>query len=87
MVPKVGYKDFERKSSLYFASYKKDVDLLKKEYALHKSLGLDIKYWDENKVKEKMGFSAPAHFIVIIPRKSMPISYATSFFSTVSRKD
>ena len=57
---KVGYNDFERKSSLYFASYKKDVDMLKKEYALHKSLGLHIKYWDENKVKEKMGFSAPA---------------------------
>ena len=29
---KVGYNDFERNSSLYFASYKKDVDLLKKEY-------------------------------------------------------
>jgi glycine/D-amino acid oxidase-like deaminating enzyme len=57
---KVGYRDFERKPSLYFASYKKDVGLLKKEYALHKSLGLDINYWDEDKVKEKMGFSAPA---------------------------
>lgn len=57
---KVGYTDFERKKSLYFASYKKDVDLLKKEYELHKSLGLNIKYWDEKKVKEKMGFSAPA---------------------------
>ena len=52
---KVGYHDFERNSSLYFAFYKKDVDLLKKEYALHKSLGLDIEYWDENKVKEKNG--------------------------------
>jgi glycine/D-amino acid oxidase-like deaminating enzyme len=57
---KVGYLDFERKPSLYFASYKKDVGLLKKEYALHKSLGLNIKYWDEDKIKEKMGFSAPA---------------------------
>ena len=57
---KVGYHDFERKPSLYFASYKKHVGLLKKEYALHKSLGLNINYWDENKIKEKMGFSAPA---------------------------
>lgn len=57
---KVGYDDFERKSSLYFASYKKDVAMLKKEYELHTSLGLDIQYWDENTVKEKMGFSAPA---------------------------
>ena len=57
---KVGYQDFERKPSLYFASYKKHVGLLKKEYALHKSLGLNINYWDENKIKEKMGFSAPA---------------------------
>jgi glycine/D-amino acid oxidase-like deaminating enzyme len=57
---KVGYLDFEIKPSLYFASYKKDVGLLKKEYALHKSLGLNIKYWDEDKIKEKMGFSAPA---------------------------
>jgi len=57
---KVGYTDFERKKSLYFASWKKDIGLLKKEYELHKSLGLNIKYWDEKKVKEKMGFSAPA---------------------------
>ncbi len=57
---KVGYSDFERKCSLYFASYKKDVDLLKREYELHKSLGLKIELWDEHKVRQKMGFSAPA---------------------------
>lgn len=50
---------FERRDSLFQASYKKDVEWLKKEYTLRKSLGFDVTYWDAATVKDKMGFNAP----------------------------
>ncbi|SDG06232.1 NAD(P)/FAD-dependent oxidoreductase [Chitinophaga filiformis] len=50
---------FDRRDSLFLASYKKDREWLKKEYVLRKSLGFDVAYWDEATVKDKMGFAAP----------------------------
>ncbi|PWV49725.1 FAD-binding oxidoreductase [Chitinophaga sp. S165] len=50
---------FDRRDSLYLASYKKDLEWFKQEYTMRKSLGFDVTYWDEVTVKEKMGFDAP----------------------------
>lgn len=50
---------FDRRDSLYLASFKRDLDWLKKEYTLRRSLGFDVTYWDEATVKDKMGFAAP----------------------------
>ncbi|NIF06898.1 FAD-binding oxidoreductase [Chryseobacterium sp. Tr-659] len=50
---KVGFK---RKESLYFASKKKDVEWLKKEYETRKSVGFEVKWLDAQQVLEKFGF-------------------------------
>lgn len=50
---------FDRRDSLFLASYKKDREWLKKESAARKALGFDVTYWDDARVKDKMGFDAP----------------------------
>ena len=38
---------FDRRGSLYLASYKKDLELIREEYKARKALGFDVQYWDE----------------------------------------
>lgn len=56
---KISAPFFDRRDSLYLASYKKDLEWFKKEHAMRKSLGFDVAYWDDATVKDKMGFVAP----------------------------
>lgn len=51
---------FDRHSSLYLASYKKDIELVQREYKARKTLGFAVHYWDAGKIEDKMGFAAPA---------------------------
>ena len=51
---------FVRKQSLFIASYKKDVELIQKEFAARKAEGFEVDYWDAETIKDKMGFDAPA---------------------------
>jgi glycine/D-amino acid oxidase-like deaminating enzyme len=54
------FPHFEKKHSLYLASYRKDVAALRKEYEARKALGLKLEWWEEAAVTDKMGFAAPA---------------------------
>lgn len=54
------FPHFERKHSLWLASYKKDVAMMKEEYAVRRELGFKMEWWDDAKVTAKMGFEAPA---------------------------
>lgn len=54
------FPHFEKKQSLYLASYRKDVPGLRKEYEARKTLGLKMEWWEEAMVADKMGFAAPA---------------------------
>jgi glycine/D-amino acid oxidase-like deaminating enzyme len=56
---KVRYASFERRQSLYLASYKKDMPLLEAEYEARRKLGLKVSFWDAATVEAKMGFAAP----------------------------
>lgn len=47
---------FKRKKSLYFASKKKDVEGLKKEYEARKNSGFDVKWLSEVQIVEEFGF-------------------------------
>ncbi len=47
---------FTRKESLYFASKKRDVDKLKKEFDARKKAGFKVQWMDADKVSEKFGF-------------------------------
>jgi glycine/D-amino acid oxidase-like deaminating enzyme len=54
------YGDFQSKDSLYYAAYKKDVDLLQREFEARQHTGFDVEFLDEKAVKKRFGFSAPA---------------------------
>ncbi|HWV67512.1 FAD-dependent oxidoreductase [Chitinophaga sp.] len=54
------FPHFERKHSLYLASYRKDVKKLSEELEARRELGLKMEWWDAATVKAKMGFNAPA---------------------------
>ncbi|MCJ7935172.1 MAG: FAD-binding oxidoreductase [Chryseobacterium sp.] len=47
---------FKRKESLYFASKKKDVEWLKKEYDARKNAGFEVKWLSADQVLEQFGF-------------------------------
>lgn len=60
----VNNKDqFEEKYSLQFASAKKDVAGLKKEYHLRKELGFKVDLLDARTVQREFGFDAPAALV------------------------
>ena len=47
---------FKRKKSLYYASRKKDVEWLKKEYEARKDAGFEVKWLNAEQVLERFGF-------------------------------
>ncbi|WP_025764713.1 NAD(P)/FAD-dependent oxidoreductase [Dyadobacter tibetensis] len=42
--------EFELKKSLYYATYKKEVGDLKKEYEARKKIGIDVDWWDQGEL-------------------------------------
>ncbi|ASZ11742.1 FAD-binding oxidoreductase [Chitinophaga pendula] len=56
----VNCAQYERKESLYLASYKKDVAMIRAEYAARKALGLKVELWEAEDVAAYMGFESPA---------------------------
>lgn len=57
---KVGVPDIQKKQSLYYAAYKKDIDFIKNEFDARNKYGFAVKYLDERSVKNEFGFNAPA---------------------------
>lgn len=53
---KIKSPHFDRKESLYLASYKKDLPLIEKEFAVRKAQGFGVDYWDGKLIRERMGF-------------------------------
>ncbi|RZJ67561.1 MAG: FAD-binding oxidoreductase [Flavobacterium sp.] len=52
--------DFEFKDSLYFAAYKKDVSMIKKEFEARKNAGFNVEFLDDNRIRSEFGFDSPA---------------------------
>ena len=52
--------EFEKVPSLQYASYKKDVDSLKREYTARKRLGFAVSLLGPDEIKTAYGFTAPA---------------------------
>jgi len=51
---------FTKKPSLQYASYKKDVTLLEKEYRLRKQYGIAVQWLNKKALKDKFGFEKDA---------------------------
>ena len=56
----VGEDDAQKKQSLYYAAYKKDIEFLQNEFDVRKKYGFAVKYLDESSVKKEFGFDSPA---------------------------
>lgn len=56
---KVKAEEFERKKSLYYAAYKKDIPMLEKEFEARKQAGFDVKLLNEKQIYSQYGFKAP----------------------------
>jgi glycine/D-amino acid oxidase-like deaminating enzyme len=55
----IGFKDIQRKESLYYAAFKKDVPGLQNEFTARRKLGLDVQYLDRNELFTDTGIAAP----------------------------
>jgi glycine/D-amino acid oxidase-like deaminating enzyme len=60
---KFKHAEFSRHPSLQYASFKKDVPGLKKEYTLRKAIGLQLDWMDREDVKSLYGFDKQAGLI------------------------
>jgi len=56
---KLNYKEFKSVKSLYYAACKKDISLLKEEFAIRKESGFEVKYLDEKQLKKYFNIAAP----------------------------
>ncbi|HKP32851.1 MAG TPA: FAD-dependent oxidoreductase [Chitinophagaceae bacterium] len=56
-------EDFERSPSLQLASFKKDVEQLKKECVARKNIGIDVDFLDEKALREKFQVDRPGGLI------------------------
>ncbi|MGX5820925.1 NAD(P)/FAD-dependent oxidoreductase [Chitinophaga lutea] len=57
---RVGMVNFEPKTSLLLASYKKDAQMLASEFKARREIGLDVTFWDETTLRNNTGLQAPA---------------------------
>lgn len=60
LAKKLKVDDFKMRDSLYYAAYKKDVTMLKKEFDARSDAGFDVEWLDSKMLKSKFGFDAPA---------------------------
>lgn len=56
---KLKMHEFERKKSLYYAAYKKDVPMLEKEFEARKEAGFNVQLLNEKQIYHQFGFKAP----------------------------
>lgn len=56
---KIGFKDFQRQPSLYFAAHKRDCKLLEDEYASRKKGGFDVRLLKGSEIYDAFGLVVP----------------------------
>lgn len=59
MCKRVGFDDFHLKPTVFYASWKKDIPLLEKEYALHQQYGFEVEWLDNEMLKKEYGLDFP----------------------------
>ena len=56
----IGHENYQTHPTLFYASYKKDVPLIEKEYQIHKEAGFDVELWGQSKIKKNFNLDFPA---------------------------
>ncbi|MDO5510258.1 MAG: FAD-binding oxidoreductase [Weeksellaceae bacterium] len=59
MCKNVGFKGFSERPTVFYASWKKDVPLVEKEYELHKKYGFEVEFLEGDMLKEQYGLDFP----------------------------
>lgn len=59
MCKKVKHENFERKETVFYASYKKDIPLVEKEFELHKEAGFKVEMLTNKELKKGYGLDFP----------------------------
>ena len=57
---KLKFNLFEKQKSLFYAAYKKDMNMLKIEFDIRKKAGFDVEFLEEKDVQGEFDFSAPS---------------------------
>lgn len=56
----IGFSDFQRRKTLYFASFRKDAKAVREEYKLHQQQGWNVRLLGEREIKHDFGFDSSA---------------------------
>lgn len=56
----IGHENYQTHPTIFYASYKKDVPLIEKEYQIHKEAGFDVELWGQSKIKKNFNLDFPA---------------------------
>lgn len=70
---RVGYEEFTRRKSLFYAAYKKDVAALKKEFEARQDAGFDVRYLDADTLA--MEFGVPGHSAILSDQAAVTNAY------------
>jgi glycine/D-amino acid oxidase-like deaminating enzyme len=60
LAKKVGVEEIQKKQSLYYAAYKKDIEFMQNEFAARKKHDFAVKYLDDLSIKKEFGFNSSA---------------------------
>ena len=52
MCKKVKHENFEKKETIFYASYKKDISIVEEEFELHKEAGFEVEFLNDVQLKE-----------------------------------
>lgn len=79
----MGYVDFERQQSLYYASNDEHVAELKEELALRQKHGFDAEWLDHEAISAQYGFKAPGAILTHLAASIDPYRMAYQLFAKV----
>lgn len=74
--------NFEKRPSLQYASYRKDVRQLKKEMEIREKAHFNVELWDEHEVRKHFGINAPAALYSKQAAQIDPFRLAHSIFQS-----
>lgn len=79
--------EFQLKSSLQFASFKKDIDLLKNEYRLRKQAGFDLEMLDRDDILKRYKLIAPSAILTHQAAQLDVYQLTSKMFSTLYKEN
>ena len=74
----IGYSNFVKRKSLYFAASKKDVSFLEEEFAIRKENGFDVQFLNRKEVRDEFRFDSPGAILSELAAETDAYSFTHS---------